>query len=78
MAENVLETLALESGFDELIFNIYSLEYLFYALRNAVNPSRVCFPSVGVAELELDKDMFEFKEGLSCPVRIYVYYKLIN
>lgn len=69
-AENIFDHLAFKSEIDESVFQIYPLEYLFFVLRNAVHPSKICFPSVGIAELEISKDMFEFKQGISCTVNI--------
>lgn len=75
-AENVFQNMALDAASDESVFKIYSVEYLFYALRNAA-ASNVVFPTVGVAELELERDLFEFKQGMACPVsKIEIIYKI--
>lgn len=55
------------TGYNRSMFDIYSVEYLFYALRNAVADDKV-FATVGVADLELAKDVFEFTQGMACPV----------
>lgn len=50
------------------MFKVYSLQYLFYQLRNNVAADNLTFPTVNVAALELDKDIYEFTPGIACKV----------
>ncbi|KAK4886091.1 hypothetical protein RN001_002362 [Aquatica leii] len=68
VVENVLSNFSANFGYEEL--KTYSLEYLFFELRNNCREEKVWVaPTLG--ELELEKDKYEGCSDISCPYHIY-------
>ncbi|XP_048515333.1 protein maelstrom homolog [Athalia rosae] len=64
----LLSRMAATAGQTVDIFRIYSLETLFFHIRNAaatINNS-TGFPSVTFAEKEIQKDVFDYAPGIAC------------
>ncbi|KAF2896622.1 hypothetical protein ILUMI_09553 [Ignelater luminosus] len=65
IAENILQKLCNKYCYEENLFEVYSLEYLFFVLRNSVNPNRP-YPSTSSSHLELEKDVYDFCKNIPC------------
>lgn len=65
VVEDVLKNLAIDFGHDEKLFTVYSMEYLFYILRNTVAQRNV-FPAESLSTLELEKDIYDFCQDIPC------------
>jgi hypothetical protein len=63
------------------MFRVYSLPKLFYELRNACvphKPGAVGFPVFSLAESELERDVLNMTEGISCEVSEFIYILLYS
>jgi hypothetical protein len=58
------------------MFRVYPLPKLFFELRNACVSDKLGaggFPVFSIAERELERDIFNFTQGISCKVSMSVY-----
>lgn len=70
VAANVFKHLLRDHGWDETLIKIYNLPYLFYSLRNAAHKKiadEIAFLTKSNAVLELERDIYDFVKGISCP-----------
>ncbi|GJQ82854.1 mael [Trypoxylus dichotomus] len=66
MVENVLTHLCNKHG-HPYVFTLYSLQYLFFSLRNNISPCGMkVWPTISVSKLQLEKDVYDFCSGISC------------
>jgi len=65
VVENVLQNFCAESGHQEDLFQVYSMEHLFYVLRNSV-AEKVVWPVISMSILELEKDIYDFCHEIPC------------
>lgn len=67
---NVFQNLCINNGYEEDMIKIYNLPYLFYILRNTAHlavADEEVFISKAVALNELEKDVYDYVKGISCP-----------
>lgn len=64
---NAIITFLFLLGQDENIFNIYSLEYFLFMLKNGVAEKQV-WPAPSLSADEIDRDVYDFTLDIACEV----------
>ncbi|KAK9753892.1 piRNA pathway germ-plasm component [Popillia japonica] len=49
------------------LFDINSLEYFFFCLKNNVSPGGKVWPTVSVSKIQLERDVYDYCSGIACP-----------
>ncbi|KAI4463621.1 gamma-interferon inducible lysosomal thiol reductase gilt [Holotrichia oblita] len=48
------------------LFDINSLDYLFFSLKNNISPTGKVWPTASVSKLQLERDVYDYCSGIAC------------